>query len=212
MKTTAMNASPTAPPLPRPAPPPVPTRAEVPLDGLGIRQLQERYAEVFGEPTRCRHRQHLMKRIVWRLQALREGDLSQRARRRAAELADDADLRLYPPRAEQAPSDIPGDQPGDPVLAIRAPTPRSMPRAGTLLRRTYRGRVIEVKVLGGPRPGFDFEGAVYGSLSAIAKLITGTHCSGVRFFGLAAVPARESDQTAGAAARPDEPAGGVVNA
>jgi hypothetical protein len=36
--------------------------------------------------------------LAWRLQALAEGDLSERTRRRAAELAQDADLRLTPPR------------------------------------------------------------------------------------------------------------------
>jgi hypothetical protein len=37
---------------------------------------------------------------VWssRMQALAEGDLSERARQRAAELAQDADLRLSPPK------------------------------------------------------------------------------------------------------------------
>jgi hypothetical protein len=35
----------------------------------------------------------LMRKIAWRIQANAEGDLSERARRRAAELADDADIR-----------------------------------------------------------------------------------------------------------------------
>jgi hypothetical protein len=34
----------------------------------------------------------LIKRIAWRMQALAEGDQSQRARRRATELARDADV------------------------------------------------------------------------------------------------------------------------
>ena len=62
-------------------------------------QLRERYAEVFGEQTRARHKEFLVKRIVWRLQSLEEGDLSERARRRAAELANDADIRLRLPKA-----------------------------------------------------------------------------------------------------------------
>jgi hypothetical protein len=41
----------------------------------------------------------LIKRIAWRLQALAEGDLSERARQRAKELANDADLRLSPPKS-----------------------------------------------------------------------------------------------------------------
>ena len=42
--------------------------------------LREKYREVFREETRSRHREHLFRRIAWRLQALAEGDLSERAR------------------------------------------------------------------------------------------------------------------------------------
>ena len=34
--------------------------------------------------------------------------------------------------------------------------------------------------------GFEYEGRIFASLSALAKDITGSHCSGLRFFGLAA--------------------------
>lgn len=64
------------------------------LRRMSVGQLRVRYAEVFGEATRSRHKQWLIKRILWRMQALAEGDLSERARRRAVELANDADLRL----------------------------------------------------------------------------------------------------------------------
>jgi hypothetical protein len=63
------------------------------------KDLRARYAEVFGETTRTMNRAWLVKRIAWRLQALAESDLSERARRRAAELANDAHLRLNPPKA-----------------------------------------------------------------------------------------------------------------
>jgi hypothetical protein len=32
--------------------------------------------------------------------------------------------------------------------------------------------------------GFEYDGRVYASLSAVAKAITGTHWNGPRFFGL----------------------------
>ena len=66
------------------------------LQRLTIGQLRQRFAELFGEATQASNRTWLIKRIAWRLQALAEGDLSQRARQRAAELARDADLRLSP--------------------------------------------------------------------------------------------------------------------
>ena len=65
---------------------------------MSVRQVRARYVDVFGEPPRSRHRVHLVRRIAWRMQALAEGDLTERARRRAAELARDADLRLGAPR------------------------------------------------------------------------------------------------------------------
>ena len=67
------------------------------LQRLGAGQLRQRYAELFGETTNAKNKAWLIKRIAWRLQALAEGDLPDRARQRAAELANDADLRLNPP-------------------------------------------------------------------------------------------------------------------
>ena len=48
--------------------------------------LREKYREVFQEETQVRHREHLFRRIAWRLQALAEGDLSERARGRAQQI------------------------------------------------------------------------------------------------------------------------------
>lgn len=54
------------------------------LEAMTVAQLRTRYALVFDEPASSRHRDHLIRRILWRLQALDEGGLSERARRRAA--------------------------------------------------------------------------------------------------------------------------------
>lgn len=138
-----------------------------------VRKLQARYVELFGEGPPTHHRVWLVKRIAWRLQALAEGDLSERARRRAAELANDADLRLSPPKAEK------------PRGALLAPPaaehdPR-LPMAGAVITRQYKGTTLEVKVLA---DGFQYEGRVYKSLSAVAKAITGSHANGYHFFRL----------------------------
>jgi hypothetical protein len=65
---------------------------------MTVNELQTKFAEVFGEATRGRNKQWLIKRIAWRLQANQEGGLSERALRRADELANDADLRLTAPK------------------------------------------------------------------------------------------------------------------
>ena len=46
-------------------------------------ELCDRYTQVFGEETRTRHKPYLIRKIAWRMQAMAEGDLSIRARRRA---------------------------------------------------------------------------------------------------------------------------------
>ena len=57
--------------------------------------------------------------------------------------------------------------------------PRLAP--GTRLIRQWRAQRYEVTVL---ESGYAYRGSHYASLSAIARLISGTHCSGPRFFGL----------------------------
>ena len=76
------------------------------LDEMTVGQLQEKWLELYGEPTRSRNKRHLHKRLSYRIQELAEGGLSERARRQAAELSDDAEIRVMPPkeplRQEQA--------------------------------------------------------------------------------------------------------------
>jgi DUF2924 family protein len=143
------------------------------LQRLTIGQLRQRFAELFGEATAASNRTWLVKRIVWRLQALAEGDLSERARQRAAELARDADLRLNPPRSKTTIATLP-----EPATAP-APIDQRLPPPGTILTRPYKGQQLHVQVL---NEGFAYAGNVYPSLSAVAKAITGSHCNGYHFF------------------------------
>jgi hypothetical protein len=76
------------------------------LHRLGVTALRQRYADAFGESTNANNKVWLLKRIAWRLQALAEGDPSERARRRTAELANDADLLSGPPQP-QRPAEAP---------------------------------------------------------------------------------------------------------
>ncbi len=72
-------------------------------------QLRLKYEELFGEPTRSGNRRFLFKRLAWRVQSLAEGTLSERARRRAEELAEGADVRLTAPRPPRAAGEGPSE-------------------------------------------------------------------------------------------------------
>ncbi len=145
------------------------------LQQMSTGQLCERYAELFGEPTRTRHRTYLIRKIAWKLQALVEGGLSERARRRAEELARGTELRVMPPKSAESVT-------ANAVVALPAmPADPRLPKPGTAIVRQYKGRTLQVLVL---PDGFEFEGQRYQSLSAVAKKITGSHVNGYRFFGL----------------------------
>jgi DUF2924 family protein len=156
---------------------------------LTVPELRGRYAALFGEATGAGNKRWLIKRLAWRLQAVAEGELSERARQRALELANDADLRLSPPRpaatadpasTEPAQTEVPGTTP-DGAASPRRYADARLPAPGGILSRVYKGQRLEVTVL---NRGFGFEGMVYRSLSAVAKAITGAHCSGYLFFRL----------------------------
>ena len=149
------------------------------LRRLSTRELHAKYADVFGDEARTtNNRVWLVRRIAWRLQARAEGDLSERARQRAAELANDADIRLSPPRLATA---SPAPRQATPTTTLANAPRQRLPRAGTILTRLYKGETLQVKVL---ERGVSFEGTIYTSLSAVAKAITGSHCSGNLFFKL----------------------------
>jgi hypothetical protein len=145
-------------------------RAVTDLQRMTAKELRDRYAEVVGEQARSSHKNWLIRRIAWRLQANHEGDLSDRARRRAAELANDADVRVTPPRDLRTAA-----------TSTPAPAARDERLPNDTIERTYKGRLIRVVIRGNE---FEYDGQRYKSLSAVAKAVSGSHCNGFRFFGL----------------------------
>lgn len=146
------------------------------LNQMTVRELRERYEAVFGEPTRAGNKEFLFKRIAWRIQSVAEGDLSERAHRRAELLARGADLRTTAPRTPLAAMGTNDAKPAASVGDERVPPP------GTVLTRAYRGQAYHVVV---HEDGFEYDGQIFRSLSAIAKLITGSHWNGLLFFKIA---------------------------
>ncbi|OAI54139.1 hypothetical protein AYO47_03435 [Planctomyces sp. SCGC AG-212-M04] len=142
---------------------------------MNVGQLKAKYEEVFNEPARSGNKQWLFKRVAWGIQARAFGGISERARQRALEIANEADLRLKAPKNFS-------------FAAATKPAPRKkksedvrLPTPGTVLTRTYKRKNVSVEVL---RDGFLYEGKTYPSLSAVAKVVTGQHWNGFHFFNL----------------------------
>jgi Protein of unknown function (DUF2924) len=142
------------------------------LTKLKITELKSRYHDLFGEASPSFNRAHLVRRIAWRLQAQAEGDLTDRARQRATELANDLDLRLRARRSFWREIERNGEIPNRDAR---------LPPTGTVVERVYQGHMLRVTV---HSSGFEYEGKHYASLSAIAYRVTGTRWNGFHFFGL----------------------------
>ena len=141
------------------------------IDGLRhqtVGQLRVKYLEVFRQESRSNNQKFLVRRLAWRLQANAEGGLSERARQRAMEVAEEADLRIRAPQSFLK------------QLAQGNRDPR-LPAVGTCLIRQFQGRTLSVEVL---EKGFRYQEQVYRSLSAVARQVTGVQWNGFAFFAL----------------------------
>jgi hypothetical protein len=136
------------------------------LRRLPVADLLARHEEVFGRPARVRHRDHLWRRIAWKIQEQRLGGLSGVARKKLDELIADLDVPTLAPRTTRA----------------SAPTKSNgEPPVGTTLVRQWHGREI---LATRTDAGWECDGVVHGSLSALARAITGTRWNGKLWFGL----------------------------
>lgn len=140
---------------------------------LSIGQLVAKYEKLFGEKCRSRNRRYVYRRVAWKMQADDEGGLSERAILRATVIAGESLLRVTPPKARRSKKEVPASVPAD--WDPRIPPP------GQVIERRYKGRLLIVMVMS---DGFEFEGEHYKSLTAVARVVTGSHCNGFHFFKL----------------------------
>ena len=134
------------------------------LRTMNVAELVERYVEVFGKLPRTKQPTWLWRKIAWKIQEKRFGGLSQAAKQRLEELI--AELELPIGRSERRK-----------VKASR----HNGTALGTTVLRIWKGNEIRATSVEG---GWEHEGTVHRSLSAIAKTITGSHWNGKLFFGL----------------------------
>jgi Protein of unknown function (DUF2924) len=124
-------------------------------------ELLAMWTATIGKPPRFRaSRELLASALAWQLQERKFGGLTPATRRRLRVLA----------RARQR------KQPARPL-----PQPPINLRPGTVIIKQWRGAQHVVMVLA---DGFQHQGRVYGSLSQLAREITGTRWNGPAFFGL----------------------------
>lgn len=150
-------------------------------------ELRLRYLELFGTESRSSNKQHLFKKLAWRIQELAYGGLSERAKQRALEIANDLDARVRVPREFKV-----TDGAGQETHPIDVPNDPSFIPPGTILTREYMGQVHTTTAL---EKGFEYRGRCYRSLSGVAKAITGTQWSGRVFFGLPAAKRKKRSRS-----------------
>lgn len=129
------------------------------LRTMPVATLKQKWRELFEREPPPYNRRFLENRLAYRIQELTYGGLSEETVERLDALADE--------------------------LEGKAPKRRSRldnrPIAGTLLLREWKGAEHCVTVR---QEDFEYQGRPYKSLSAIARLITGTRWNGLIFFGL----------------------------
>jgi len=132
--------------------------------------LRRRWRSIMGRHPPKTLSPALMARILaWREQVVEVGDISPRSR---AILG--AAIRGTGQQAEAG-----GEPEGGPI-AHRPPRFEPI-RSGMVLVREHAGILHRVTVAA---DGFEWNGRIFGSLSATARAITGVNWSGRRFFGL----------------------------
>lgn len=142
------------------------------LKNASLEEIKAKYAEVFGqESPSTTNKIFLWKKIAYRMQEQHYGKMPETTQDRISELIDRYDpvnnktmrpVVVTAPRKEQSKG-----------------RDRRLPIPGAILKKEYKGRVYEVKIL---EAGFEYEGKVYKTLSSIAKVITGAHWNGFLFF------------------------------
>jgi hypothetical protein len=144
---------------------------------LSLHDLRVRWRRMFRTPPPDRLGASLLRRIlVHKLRARAMGDLDAESVRFLERIARDHEDRRK----------AGGIKPK--AVPVVPPVQRERGHGeGTLFVREFAGEMHRVVVV---RGGFEWQGAVYRSLSQIARQITGTTGNGPRFFGLRDKPER----------------------
>ena len=144
------------------------------LKTASLPELQKEYEAVFdGKKAPSNNKTYLWQKIAYKIQELEYGGLPEEARAKAKDLAKE-----YDPINNKVlrPNGI--NNGADKTCISRD---RRLPMPGTVITKEYKGANILVKIL---EKGFEYNGKVYKTLTAIAKEVTGSHWNGYLFFNM----------------------------
>ena len=134
---------------------------------LPIKDLKERYHDLISDGNATAKKDFLIRRIARKLQEDVFGKMSTPTLDHLNQLKTDInpleDLGRRSAKSSHSKS------------SHRLPLP------GTVISKTYKGKLIQVKVL---EKGFEYNGKPYRSLSRIAREVSGVHQSGFVFFAI----------------------------
>ncbi|MBI2844856.1 MAG: DUF2924 domain-containing protein [Armatimonadetes bacterium] len=143
------------------------TRQIADLHNLSHSELQSLWTTLYGTNPPAYNKAHLIRRLAYRLQELTYGGLSEGAKSKMRAILETSGL---------------DENAGEPKRRRKSAAKRhDTPVAGTRLVREWNGRQYEVTCVHG---GYEYEGRLYRSLTAVTKAITGTHWNGRAFWGL----------------------------
>ncbi|MBO4630345.1 MAG: DUF2924 domain-containing protein [Lentisphaeria bacterium] len=130
------------------------------LENADVSTLKARFEELYGFECGVTNAKNLRNRIAYKIQEIYFGGISEVDKAMLESIADK-----------------------DPAANIKTPRRRPVKFVkGTRLCRDWKGKPHEVLVR--QDGGFEYEGEIYRSLTAIAEKITGTHWNGKKFFGV----------------------------
>jgi hypothetical protein len=138
-------------------------------------ELQKQFEALFGTKTDSTNDTFLRRKIAYLLQERKFGGLSEAAKARITELIikyDPVNNKSLRPQVTTA---------GRVIKALPSMRDKRLPIPGTIIRKTYKRKVLEVRVM---EKGFEYNNKHFRTLSAIAKEVTGCHWNGFNFFNI----------------------------
>ena len=150
------------------------------LRQMAVAELRQEWEALYGKECRSRNRDHLFRRLAWRVQEIAHGGLSNAAKTRLQELGNDTFTRSRTPREALDAATAANVNPVEAQQHLRQRDPR-LPSPGTVIVKNYKGRELRLVVY---EDHFELGGQSFRSLSEAARHVTGSRWNGRLFWGL----------------------------